>query len=87
MVDALPVIALAELLPHEPRHHAPHPLLADDGILGGFQPRRVVVVDAGEGGRHGGLFGEEERGFGRGCHGVLSAGNWRLVGRREEGGR
>lgn len=66
MIDPLAIIALPQLLPYQPSHHAAHPLLADDGILGLLQARLVVVVDAVEGGRDGGFLGEEEGGFGGG---------------------
>lgn len=75
MSHALPKIAFPQLLAHEPRHHAFDPLLADDGILRGFEPRGVVVVDAREGGRDSGFFGKELRGFG-GWHGGLGFGGF-----------
>lgn len=70
MVDAFPVVALAELLPNQPAHHDLDPLLPDDGILGLLEALGVVVVDSVKGGRDGGLLGQEGRGFG-GRHCVL----------------
>ena len=64
VVDTLPVVALAQLVPHQPPHHDLHPLLADDGILGLLQARRVVVVDAVECGGDLGLLGQEGLGLG-----------------------
>jgi hypothetical protein len=49
VVDALSVVALAQLLPHQSRHHALHPLLSDHGILRRFKRFVVVVVHAVEG--------------------------------------
>lgn len=46
MVYALLVVAFAHFLPDQPRHHALHPLLPDDGILCSFQRLVVVVVHA-----------------------------------------
>jgi len=66
MIDSLRPVALAHLLAHQPRHHALDPLLADDGVLSFFEGDLVVVVDVVEGGGDGGLFGEEEGGFGHG---------------------
>lgn len=61
MVHALPVVALGQLLPHQATHHNSDPLLADDGILGLLQALRIIVVDAVESGRDGGLLGQEGR--------------------------
>lgn len=64
MIDPLSPIALAQLLPDKPRHHAAHPLLADDGVARVVQGDVVVVVDAVVRRRDGRLFGEERRGLG-----------------------
>lgn len=63
MVDALFPIALVHLVPHQPRHHAPDPLLTDDGILCGLERCVVVVVDALEGWSNLGLLREEQFGL------------------------
>ena len=65
VIDALPVVALVQFIPYEPRHHGLHPLLSYDGISGRLQARSVFVVDAIEGGRNGGFAGEEHGRFGR----------------------
>jgi hypothetical protein len=69
VVHALSVVALAQLLPHQPRHHALHPLLSDHGILRGLERFVVVVVDAVEGRGYCGLRGLEHLGLGsrHGC--------------------
>lgn len=66
MIDPLHPIALTHLLAHQPCHHAPDPLLADDGILGFFESDLVVIVDIVKGRGNCGLFGEEEGGLGDG---------------------
>lgn len=68
MIDALPPVAFAHLVAHQPCHHAPDPLLADDGVAGLLQLSGIVVVDAVKGGRDGGLLGEKGGGL-RGWHG------------------
>jgi hypothetical protein len=65
MIDPLPPVALAHLIPHQSRHHALDPLLPDDSILRRLERRVVVVVDALERGRNLWLFGEEECGLRR----------------------
>lgn len=64
MVDALPPVALVHLVPHQPRHHAPDPLLSDNGILCGLEGGVVVVVDALERGWDLGLLRKERLGLG-----------------------
>lgn len=64
VVHALAVVAFAQLFPHKPAHHDLHPLLPDDGILRLLQPLGVIVVDAVERGRHGGLLRQEGGGLG-----------------------
>lgn len=83
MVDALPVVTLAQLLPDEPSHHDVHPLLPDDGVLGLLDALVVVEVDPFEGWWHGRLLGQESLGLGgRHCEllwkwtGVQSTGCW-----------
>jgi hypothetical protein len=66
MVDPLPPVAFAHLVPHQPRHHALDPLLPNNGILRGLERFIVVVVDALEGGSDLGLLREEEFRLGRG---------------------
>jgi hypothetical protein len=80
VVDALSVVALAQLFPHQPRHHALHPLLSDHGILRGFERFVVIVVDAVEGWGDCGL-GCLEHGGLRSRHGC----GWALSGRAEGG--
>lgn len=83
MVDALPVVTLAQLLPYEPSHHDVHPLLPDDGVLGLLDALVVIEVDPFEGWWHGRLLGQESLGLG-GRHrellwkwmGVQSTGCW-----------
>lgn len=67
MIDALALVALAQLLADKPGHHAADPLFADDGVAGVVQGDVVFEVDAVVGRGHGGLFGEEGFGF-RGGH-------------------
>jgi len=74
MVDALPIIALAQLLPYETSHHDLHPLFPENGILGLFQSRGVFVVDSVKSGRNRGLLGQEGRRL-RGGHVDLQAAN------------
>lgn len=83
VVDALPVVALAQLLPDEPSHHDLHPLLPDDGVLGLLEALVVIKVDPFEGWWHGRLLGQESLGLGgRHCEvlrkwaGVQAAGCW-----------
>ena len=64
MVDALPVVALAQLLADQPAHHDLHPLLADDGVLGLLEALVVFVVDAVKGRRDLRLLGQEGLGLG-----------------------
>lgn len=64
VVDSFAVVAFAELLAHQSSHHDLHPLLPDDGVLGGLQRLVVVVVNAIERGRDLGLLGQESLGFG-----------------------
>ena len=52
MVDTFPPVALAHLLPYQPRHHALYPLLAYYCILGCFERLIVIVVYAIEGWRY-----------------------------------
>lgn len=68
VIDPLLPVALAHLLPHQPRHHALHPLLPDDGVAGLVQGFLVGEVDALEGGRDRGFLGFEGGGLG-GRHG------------------
>lgn len=83
VVYALAVVALAQLLPHQPRHHALHPLLANDRVLRGFQRFVVIVVDAVERRRHRRLGRFEHLGL-RGGHGVRTVRG--CFGRRVYGG-
>lgn len=70
VVDPLPPVALAHLVPHQPRHHAPDPLLPDNSILRALERSVVLVVDTVKGWRNLGLFGKEEFGlWGRHCGG------------------
>ena len=64
MVDSLPVVALAELLPYQTAHHDLDPLLPDDGILCLLEALGVLVVDAVECGSDLGLLGQKGLGFG-----------------------
>lgn len=64
MIHALLIIALSQLLPHQPRHHRLDPLLADDRVSGIGNGDVVLEVDAVEGGRDRGLLGQEGGGFG-----------------------
>lgn len=64
MIDAFPVVTLAQLLPDQPSHHHLHPLLPDDGILCLLQRLVVFVVDSVECWRHGWLLGQERGGLG-----------------------
>lgn len=66
MIHPLPMIALAQLLAHQPRHHAAHPLLTDDGVAGVVHGDVVLEVDAVVRRCHGGLLREEGGGFGGG---------------------
>ena len=52
MVDALFVVALAHLLPDQPRHHALHPLFPDDRVLCSLEGLVVIVVHSVEGWRN-----------------------------------
>lgn len=61
VVDALTVVALSHLFSDEPGHHALNPLLADNGVLGGLELLVVVVIDAIEGRRYGGLLRQKLR--------------------------
>jgi hypothetical protein len=71
MVDSLPPVALAHLLPHQPCHHALDPLLPDDRVLCGLEGCVVIVVDAIKGGSDLRLLCEEEFGLGcRHCGGI-----------------
>lgn len=65
MINPLPPVTLAHLLPHQPRHHAPNPLLPNDSILCAFERSVVLVVDTIKGRRNLGLFGKEEFGLWR----------------------
>jgi hypothetical protein len=73
VIHALARIALAQFLADKTGHHAAHPLLADDSITGVVDGDVVLEVDALEGWRDGGLFGEEGGGLGGG-HGGWVAG-------------
>jgi hypothetical protein len=66
MVDTLPPVAFAHLVPHQPRHHALDPLLPNNGILRSLERFVIVVVDALEGGSDLGLLREKEFGLGGG---------------------
>jgi len=66
MIDTFPSVALAHLIPHQPRHHALDPLFANDGILCSLQGSIVFVVDALEGGRYLGLLCQEHVRLGSG---------------------
>ena len=78
VVDPLPPVALAHLVPHQPRHHAPHPLLPDDSILRALERSVVLVVDTVKGWRNLGLFGKEEFGlWRRHCGGGECVRGWR----------
>lgn len=68
VIDTLAVVASSHLLPEQARHHALHPLLTQDGILGRLELVVVVVVDALECRRDGGLLHAKLEGFG-GRHG------------------
>ena len=61
MIHTLSIVALSQLLPYQPSHHALDPLLSYDSVLCGFQARCVCVVDAVEGWGDFGLLCEEER--------------------------
>lgn len=74
MVDALPVVALPQLLAHQSPHHDLDPLLPDNGILGLLEARGVFVVDSVKGGRDRGLLGQEGRRLGGGHRDVWTAG-------------
>lgn len=63
MVDPLPPVALAHFLSDQPRHHAPDPLLPDDGVLCALERSVVLVIDPIKGWRNLGLFGQEEFGL------------------------
>lgn len=69
MVDPLSTITLAQFVTDEAAHHDLYPLLAEDGVLCGFERPVVVVVDAVEGWRNFRFFCEEGGGFGdrHGC--------------------
>jgi hypothetical protein len=67
MIDALLPVAFAHLIAHQSRHHAPDPLLADDGVSGLLELSGIVVVDAVKGGSDGWLLGEKGGGL-RGRH-------------------
>lgn len=71
MINALPSIAFSQLIPHNPSLHQVDPLLADDGISGGIESHRVVVVDPIERRRDGRLLLEKLLGLGgeARCHG------------------
>jgi len=64
MIDPFPVVALLQLVSHQPRHHILDPLFTDDCILCRLQSRCVLVVDTVEGWRHGRFAGEEVGRFG-----------------------
>lgn len=59
MIDTLPPVTLAHLIPDQSRHHALHPLFPQHRVLGGFEGGLVVVVDAVEGWRYFWLAREE----------------------------
>lgn len=71
MVHAFSPVALAHLIPNQPRHHTLHPLLADNRILRRLQRLVVIVIDTVEGGRDGRFGGFKGLGFWR-RHGVGS---------------
>lgn len=64
MIHPFSAITLPQFLPDKARHHAAHPLLADDGVAGVVEGDVVFEVDAVVGGCDGGLFGEEGCGLG-----------------------
>jgi hypothetical protein len=68
MIDSLPVIALAQLLSNQSRHHTPDPLFPNDCILCLLQAGRIVVIDTIEGRRDFGFLCEESFGFGSRSH-------------------
>ena len=70
VVDALPAIAFAHLLAHEPRHHELDPLFTDNGILRLLDSLVVLVGDAMETGRDRGLLLEKRFRLGDG-HGEM----------------
>jgi hypothetical protein len=85
MVHALPPVALAHLIPNQPRHHAPYPLLPDDGILRSLERYVVVIVDAVEGGRDFRLLRQKHLGLGgRHCGGAVPAQARSFVGEGRE---
>lgn len=63
VVDSLPPVALAHLLPDQPGHHTLNPLLANDSILRALQGNVVLVVDSIEGGRDLWLLGQKRSGL------------------------
>lgn len=86
MINPILVIALAHLLPDQPRHHDLDPLLPYDGILCRLDRALVVEVDAVEGWRDGGLLREEGRGFGGWHCGIGAQGAlWRRIEELEKG--
>jgi hypothetical protein len=68
MIDSLPVIALAQLLSNQSRHHTPDPLFSNDGILCLLQAGRIVVIDTVESRRDFGFLRKESFGFGSRGH-------------------
>lgn len=66
VVYPLSPIALAHLIPHQPRHHALDPLLPQNRVLRSLERRVVFVVDALEGRRNLWLLRQKHFGLGSG---------------------
>lgn len=64
MIHTLPSVALAHLIPHQPRHHALNPLLSNNRILRSLERLIVLVVNTIEGRRNLWLLGQKHRGLG-----------------------
>lgn len=71
MIHSFSLVALGELLADETRHHAAHPLLANDSITSIVHGDVVLEVDTLVRRRHGGLLSQESGGLG-GRHGFDS---------------
>lgn len=64
MIDAFPVIALAQLFSNQSRHHAPNPLFPYNSILRLLESCGILVVDSVEGRRDLGFLRQEGCRFG-----------------------
>lgn len=64
VVDTLSNVALVELLSNKTGHHSSNPLLSDEGILGSLEGFSIIVIDAIEGRRNGGLLSLKLLGLG-----------------------